>query len=398
MTDSTLQIPTAPSRHLSAATTLLIAASCGCLVANVYYAQPLVGIIGPAIGLRPELYSLVVTLTQAGYVIGLLFIVPLGDMMETRRLVASTVGATAVALLLAAFAPGAATFLVASFLIGLFTTGAQMLVPLAAHLSDERRRGQTVGNVMSGLLLGILLARPLSSVLSESLGWRGVFGFGAAVAAALAFLLRRHLPARPAVNPPSYAGLIVSLWQVLRDTPILRRRMMLQAPLFCAFTLFWTVVPLELAGPNFHLTQTGIAVFALAGAAGALTAPVAGWVADRGWSGIGTGLALSCVVLAFGLCALGGHGSLAALVVGGVLLDGAVQTNQILGQRAIYALAPGIRSRLNGLYIAGIFAGGIVGSATASFTYVNGGWSAVAALGAACGIGPLMLWSLDRRR
>lgn len=395
MDDRTSVGAAAAQRHITPGTTFLLALACGCLVANVYYAQPLVGLIGPALGLRPELYSLVVALTQTGYVIGLLFLVPLGDMLETRGLIVATVAAAAVAMLLAALAPGAATFLVASLVIGIFATGTQMLVPLAAHLSDESRRGQTVGNVMSGLLLGILLSRPLSSLLSEFVGWRGVFGFGAGLALLLAVLLRQRLPARPAVDPPRYGALLASLWHVLRDTPVLRRRMLYQAPLFCAFTLFWTVVPLELAGPAFGFSQTGIALFALAGASGALVAPLAGRAADRDYTLTGTGFALGGAVLAWGFALLGGKGSLPLLVVGAVLLDGAVQFSQVLGQRAIYSLAPGIRSRLNGLYVAGLFVGGIVGSAIASVVYVRGGWPAVSAVGAVCGLVPLCVWATE---
>lgn len=376
-------------------TTLLFGASCGALAANLYYAQPIAGIIGPAIGLRPEFYGLIVTLTQIGYVIGLLFVVPLGDMLDSRRAISATVAATAAALALAAVAPNAAIFLLASLLIGIFACGTQMLVPLAAHLAHESIRGRTVGNVMSGLLLGILLARPVASLVTEAVGWRGLFATAAIAVLALALLLLRNLPHRRPADPPGYRELIASMWRVFRDTPILRRRILYQAPLFAAFSLFWTAVPLELAGPAFGLSQTGIALFALAGAAGALAAPLGGRAADRGWSRGATGAAFVSAALAFGLCWLGGRGSLLALVAGGIVLDAAVQGNQVLGQRAIYVLAPEIRSRLNGLIIAAIFLAAACGSAAASLVFAWGGWSAVAALGMACAAVPFIAWLFE---
>ncbi len=382
---------------LSRTTTLLLAAACGALAANLYYAQPLIAVIGPAIDLRPEFYSLVVTLTQVGYVLGLVFVVPLGDMTDSRRSISTLVLCTGVALLGAAVAPNAWAFLLASLMVGIFASGLQMLVPLAAHLSPEAARGRTVGNVMSGLIVGVLLARPVASLASEYLGWRGLFIAAAMVAAALAALMLRTLPDRRPRDPPRYGALIASLWEVLRRNPVLRRRMAYQAPLFGAFTLFWTTVPLELAGPPFHFTQTGIAVFALAGAAGALSAPFAGRAADRGHTWAGTALAIAMVIASFGLCWLGGRGSLGALVAAAIVLDAGVQGNQVFGQRAIYSLAPEIRSRLNGLFVAAAFVGGACGSALASTVFIRGGWNGVAALGAGAGGLSVLVWLTESR-
>ena len=382
---------------LSTTTTLLLAAACGALAANLYYAQPLIAIIGPSVGLRPELYSLVVTLTQLGYVLGLVFVVPLGDMLESRRSISALVLCTAAAVLGAALAPNAWAFLLASLMIGIFASGLQMLVPLAAHLSPEAARGRTVGNVMSGLIMGVLLARPIASLASDHLGWRTFFIVAAIATAMLAALMLRALPSRRPRDPPRYGALIASLWHVLRRNPVLRRRMLYQAPLFGAFSLFWTAVPLELAGPSFRLTQTGIAAFALAGAAGALSAPFAGRAADRGHTFAGTGLAIVMVIASFGFCWLGGRGSLAALVAAAIVLDAGVQGSQLFGQRAIYSLAPEIRSRLNGLFIAASFVGGACGSAVASTIFIHGGWSGIAALGAGAGGLSFLAWLTELR-
>ena len=361
--------------------TLLLATACGLIVGNVYYAQPLIGLIAPAIGLDKANAGLIVGLTQGGYCVGLLLLAPLGDLVENRWLIVYSLSASVLALLLAAVAPSAPWFLAASLLIGVSSVSVQMLVPIAAHLAPDSIRGRVVGNVMSGLLLGIMLARPMSSLVANYFGWRTVFGASAILMAGVAFALRALLPERRPEATHNYASLIGSLWKIFRDMPVLRRRAAYQTALFAGFGLFWTAVPLELAGPTFGLTQRGIAFFALAGAAGALSAPIAGRLADRGWSRIATGACFVLAAISFVIAWVGGHGSIVALLAAGILLDMGVQGNQILGQRAIYALSAESRSRLNGLYVAMFFAGGAVGSATASIAYARSGWSLVCLIG-----------------
>jgi len=257
----------------------------------------------------------------------------------------------------------------------------QMLIPIAAHISPEERRGRTVGNIMSGLLLGIMLSRPLSSLIANSFGWRSVFGMSAVLLIILTIILWALLPVRKPTSHHHYFSLIQSLWSLLRDTPILRRRALYQAALFASFTLFWTIIPILLASPLYNLSQQGIALFALAGALGVIAAPIAGRIADRGHTKPATALSLVAVALAFLLSQLGSSGSLIALVFAGILLDLGVQCNVVLGQRTIYLLGADIRSRLNALYMAIFFAGGAIGSGIASIAYVYGGWSLVAWIG-----------------
>lgn len=373
--------PAMPANPMPAWLVFLLAAACGLIVANLYYAQPLIGLIGPDIGLDQSAASLIVTLTQIGYCIGLILIVPLGDLAENRRLISWTLSGVVLALLVASVAPNAPWFLAAALLIGLGSVAAQMLVPIAAHLTPDASRGRVIGNVMSGLLTGIMLARPAASLMAHAFGWRVVFGVSAVVMALLVLVLRRLLPQRQPHASHSYVELIRSMWRLLCDTPLLRRRALYQAALFAAFSLYWTAVPLLLAGPQFGLTQNGIALFALAGAAGALSAPFAGRMADRGWTQAATGASLAAVALSFGLSWFGGSGSLAALLAGGLLLDLGVQSNLVLGQRVIYALGAATRSRLNGLYVATFFFGGAAGSAVASITYASGGWHLVSWVG-----------------
>jgi predicted MFS family arabinose efflux permease len=359
---------------------LLFAVATGAVAANIYYAQPLVGLIGPAVGLAPHAASLLVTLTQLGYGAGLILLVPVGDLTENRRLVGVTLCFTAAALLLAAAARSAAAFLLASLLIGVTSSAAQMLVPIAAHLSPAASRGRVVGKVVSGLLLGILLARPIASLLADTLGWRSVFVISGVAMLGLAALLTWLLPRRQPEGGPGYGALLRSMVHLALTTKVLQRRAAYHAPLFAAFSLFWTAAPLELAGPDFGLTQRGIALFALAGAAGAVAAPLAGYAADRGWGRPASLFAMLTVAAAFALGHFGTR-SVFVLAAAGIVLDFGVQTNLVVGQRAIFSLAPAIRSRLNGLYLASFFIGGAIGSALASPAFAIGGWRLVSWIG-----------------
>ncbi|CAH2601906.1 Uncharacterized MFS-type transporter YdeR [Rhodovastum atsumiense] len=356
--------------------TLLLASACGLIVANIYYAQPLIGPISLSLGLSPQAAGLIVTMTQIGYGTGLLLIVPLADRIENRTLVVCILGLAILALLGAGLSTRPTLFLATALLIGLGSVAVQVLVPYAAHLAPEATRGRVVGNVMSGLMLGIMLARPAASFVTHALSWHAVFIISAMVMAGLATVLRFALPRRHPGSGPSYATLLLSMGRLARHTPILQRRAFYHACLFGTFSLFWTTVPLLLAGP-FQLSQNGIALFALAGVAGAISAPIAGRAADRGWSRPATGAAMLGTAAALLLCLTADSGSpiaLAILVLAAILLDFAVTANLVLGQRAIYSLGAAVRGRLNGLYMATFFAGGAFGSALGGWTYARGGW------------------------
>jgi len=373
---------------------LLLAISCGIIAANIYYAQPLVGLISTEIGLPPEAAGLIVTLTQIGYGLGLLFIVPLGDLVENRRLVVSIMMVGILALASAGIAQSALFFLTASIFIGLGSVAVQVLVPYAAHLSPEANRGHAVGRVMSGLLLGIMLARPISSFVTSLWGWRTVFYLSALLVAALALILQFALPKRQPVSVKNYGNLLMSLWSLMINTPILRRRAAYHAGLFGAFSLFWTAVPLLLASPVFHLSQREIALFTLAGVSGAIAAPIAGRLADRGFVKIATLCAILAVAAAFLMTFIGQSGSslsLTMLVLAAVLLDLGVSANLVLGQREIFSLGAEIRGRLNGLYLALFFAGGAIGSALGGWAYAKDGWLLCAWIGFALAV-PVLLY------
>lgn len=375
---------TSTQTQISSGMTMLLAAAAGIIVANLYYAQPLVGPIGAALGMPPGATGLVVTLTQIGYCLGLLFIVPLGDLLENRRLIVSGLVATGAALALAANAGTAWQFLLAALAIGLGAVVAQVLVPFAAHLAPEATRGQTVGKVVSGLLLGIMVARPVASVLAGFGGWQAVFGIAAALVLLLAVVLHFKLPQRRPAATQRYGALIASLWPVLANTPVLRRRALYHAGLFGAFSLFWTVAPQALSGPDFGLSQNGIALFALVGMAGAVASPIAGRLADAGHTLGATAIALAVGALSFMLPLFAPHSkplALGLLAVAAIVLDAAVAANLVLGQRALFALGAEIRSRLNGLYFALFFAGGALGSALGGWVYAQYGWHAALVTG-----------------
>ncbi|WP_347170690.1 MFS transporter [Pseudomonas salmasensis] len=361
---------------------MLFAFCCGAIVANIYYAQPIIELIAPDIGLTPAMASLIVSLTQIGYALGLFFLVPLGDLLENRKLMIATTVVAIGSLLGAAFIEQPNLFLLVSLLIGFSSVSVQILIPLAAHLAPAESRGRVVGSIMGGLLLGILLARPVSSVVADHFGWRAMFMAAAALMAFISVVLMLTIPKRQPDHSASYGQLLHSLGTLLREQPLLRQRAFYQACMFAAFSLFWTAAPLELAR-NHGLSQSEIALFALVGALGAIAAPMAGRLADAGHTHRASLLALLFGALSFLPALVHPLYSVIGLAVTGVVLDFCVQMNMVLGQRAIYALDANSRSRLNALYMTSIFIGGAFGSAIASSVYEHGGWLAVMLVGSA---------------
>lgn len=361
---------------------MLFAFCCGAIVANIYYAQPIIELIAPDIGLSPAMASMIVSLTQIGYALGLFFLVPLGDLLENRRLMITTTVVAIASLLAAAFIEQPNLFLLVSLLIGFSSVSVQILIPLAAHLAPAQSRGQVVGSIMGGLLLGILLARPVSSVVTDHFGWRVMFMSAAGLMAFISVVLFLTIPKRQPDHAASYGQLLRSLGTLLRQQPILRQRAFYQACMFASFSLFWTAAPLELVR-NHGLSQSQIAIFALVGAIGAIAAPIAGRLADAGHTHLATLLATLFAALSFLPALVHPAYSVIGLAVTGVVLDFCVQMNMVLGQRAIYALDASSRSRLNALYMTSIFIGGAFGSAIASSVYEHGGWLGVMLVGSA---------------
>jgi predicted MFS family arabinose efflux permease len=340
-----------------------------------------------------------VTLTQIGYGLGVLLVVPLGDIVENRRLILTMMMVAVIGLLGITWSTRLAPYFAFALATGLGASTVQIIVPYAAHFTPPERRGQVVGNLMSGLMLGIMMSRPLSGLLSGWFSWHAVFLTSAVIMAAMAAVLSARLPVRPPESQLRYTQLLASLVRLFLEVPLLRRRAIYQACLFAAFCLFWTASPLVLASPAFGLSQTQIAVFALVGVAGAVAAPYAGRAADRNLIGVATAVSMIAAGLSFALGRVvppGSPGSLAALVVSAVLLDAGITANLVLGQRAIFTLPAEYRSRLNGLYVATIFVGGSCGSALGAWAYARGGWPLTSAIGVLLPASALALFATER--
>jgi predicted MFS family arabinose efflux permease len=383
----------APPRSLRTITVVLAFAT-GLTVANLYYAQPLLDLIAGSLHVGQGAAAVVVTMTQAGYALGLLFVLPMGDLLENRVLVVRILAVSALALVAAGSAPNYGIFLSVAVLVGLTSVVAQILIPLAAHLAPAGQEGRFVGRVMSGLLLGILLARTAASLVAEVAGWRAIFFVSAVLMAGLGVVLWRLLPTRAPDHREGYRALLASVGELVRHEPVLRRLALCQASLFGAFSAFWTAIAYELIDAH-GFGQGAIAVFALVGAAGAAAAPVGGWLADHGVGRIARGGALLLAALSMLLAGLGA-GSVVLLALAGVLLDFAVQCHQVMSQQVIYALRPQARARINTVYMTTVFTGGAISSAVAGVLHDAYGWTGVTVFAAILPLFGLAVWATGR--
>lgn len=386
--DATRHDKQAAPHGLGTGALLAMATASGLAVANIYYNQPMLGLIEADFPGQP-MTGLVPTATQLGYALGLFFLLPLGDLVHRRKLIISQFIVLAAALALAALAPSALALVFASLAVGASSTVAQQIVPFAASLTSPEKRGSTIGTVMAGVLSGILFSRTLSGFIGAHAGWREMFWLGVPLALAGAMLMAATLPHHRPTSQMRYGSALRSLAHLWHREPALRTAALMQAALFGSFAAFWTVLALYLATPQFGLGSDVAGLFGIVGAAGIFAAPLAGRIADRHgpqvvvW--LGALLALAAWMI-FGLWA-----SLGGLVIGVIVLDFGIQSALISNQHIVYALDPEARSRLNTVFMTSMFLGGAAGAALSTFVWNLAGWTGVSLLGAVLALAALAI-------
>ncbi|EFE95946.1 MFS transporter [Serratia odorifera] len=388
------QQPSQPG--LSPVLIALIAVATGLAVASNYYAQPLLETIAQHFNLSVNQAGFIVTAAQLGYAVGLLLLVPLGDMFERRGLIVFMTLLAAGGMLITASSTTLPIMILGTALTGLFSVVAQILVPLAATLAHPEKRGKTVGIIMSGLLLGILLARTVAGALATLGGWRTIYWVASVLMIAMALILWRALPRYKQHSGLNYPQLLKSIFSLFGGTPLLRTRALLGALSFANFSVLWTSMAFLLAAPPFGYSEATIGLFGLVGAAGALAATRAGHLVDKGKGGLTTTVGLILLLLSWIPIAMAKQ-SLWALLLGIVVLDLAVQAVHVTNQSVIYRIMPDARNRLTAGYMTSYFIGGALGSLLSAFAYQHAGWNGVAASGGMLCVLNLLTWWRGKR-
>lgn len=392
-THATPATPTAATAPLSTGLVALLAGAAGLSVASLYYSQPMLGVLGPDIGASERAVGGIPMLTQLGYALGIGLLAPLGDRYDRRRIILIKAGLLALALLVAGAAPSVGWLLAASLAIGLTATLAQDVVPAAATLAPEAHRGKVVGTVMTGLLGGILLSRVVSGFVAEHFGWRVVFIAAALSIVAVGAAVWRGLPRFRPTTQLGYGALLGSLAKLWRRHPALRRAAWAQGLLSVGFSAFWSTLAVMLHGAPFHLGSAAAGAFGLAGAAGALAAPLAGRLADRSGPAHVTRLGAGLVSVSFASMALlpllPPTAQLWALGAAALGFDLGIQATLVAHQTIVYGIEPGARSRLNAVLFVGVFVGMAAGAALGSLALAQWGWAGVTALATASGLAAL---------
>jgi predicted MFS family arabinose efflux permease len=364
-------------------------------VANIYYCQPLLSDIGRSLGVSDSAIGYLPMWTQAGTALGMFAFVPLGDMFPRRRLIVIMSGATAATAAMMALAPNLTLVNVAGFAIGLTGIGSHLILPFAAKLAPAHRRGHVVGTILSGLLLGILLARTVSGFVGDLFGWRAMYWIAAASMFTLAITLRYGLPHDEPEPDLRYRELVRSVVHLAMTQPVLREAALIGGMLFGAFSSFWATLVFFLATPPYHYGPRVAGTFGVVGAVGVLFAPWAGRLTDRKGAGFTVRLAILTAIASYAVFDVAGRW-IWALTAGVILLDVGVQAGHVANQTRIYALVPEARSRLNTVYMVTYFLGGALGSALGAYGWSRWGWNGVCAAGTVQLLVALA-WSSKRR-
>lgn len=382
-----------PSYELSTGLIWIMAIGAGASVANLYYNQPLLIDMAQTFQVSASRIGNISMLTQVGYALGMFFFIPLGDLQERRKLITNLLGAVVLALLAMAFAPNIIMLELASFTVGLTTVVPQLIVPLAAQLAKPQEQGRVVGLVMSGLFLGILLARFVSGMIGHFFDWRIMYLIAAGVMIILMLLLRTYLPkCEPENSQITYPQVMRSLVTLIIEQPILRKTSFMGGMLFGAFSLFWTTLVFFLKEPPYFYGSEIAGLFGLVGIVGASIAPYAGRLADKNTPRFVSGVAAGITLLSFMILGLSGQ-HLWGLILGVILLDLGVQSAQIANQTQVYSLLPNAKNRLNTVYMVTYFAGGALGSTLGVYLWSIWGWQGVCVGGLSMVLLSLVAWS-----
>jgi predicted MFS family arabinose efflux permease len=391
-------VATSTQRTLTRGQARLLAFTAGATVANLYYAQPLLPTIAASLRVSQTSASLLVTLTQLSYGVGLLLIVPAADITKRRPLFTTLLSIDTVAVAASAAAPDLKTLGALALIMGLTSVVIQMLIPFAATLAAEHERTWAIGTVLSGLLTGILVSRTFAGIVAQLAGWRGVYAVAAVLMAVTTVTLYRQLPDLPPEVTHGYAAQLRQTLSLVRTQPVLRWRSLIGACGFGSFSAFWTTISFLLARPPYNFNQLEIGLFALVGAAGALVSAFGGRHIDARpalrWPA--TGAVQGTLLVSYALIVAGGAHlgwlSLALLVIGVLFMDAAVQSSNLLGQSVIYELLPQARSRITAIYMTTMFIGGSLGSWAGAQAYDRWGWPGACAAAAAFPVVGLLAW------
>ncbi|MEY0951838.1 MFS transporter [Providencia manganoxydans] len=386
----------APQAELTTGLVVLMAVATGLVVASNYYAQPLLETIASQFNLTTNMAGFIVTAAQLGYAAGLLFLVPLGDIFERKRLILTMTSLSAIGLLITALSNNVWQILLGTALTGLFSVVAQVLIPMAATLAKPNQRGKAVGIIMSGLLLGILLARTVSGAVAMVGGWRAIYWVAFGLLFLLIIVLALKLPRYHQKTNLNYFQLLFSIVRLFCGTPTLAVRALLGALVFANFALLWTAMAFLLATPPFSYSEGTIGLFGLVGAAGALMASQAGHLVDKGKGKRVTTIGLILLLLSWAPIGFAKE-SLIAFIIGVLILDLAVQAVHVTNQSTLYRILPEARNRITAGYMTSYFIGGALGSLLSGYAYEKAGWEGVAASGAILSVVSLIIWAIGIR-
>ena len=395
--DTIAAAATTPTQYLSKSLLWIMAIAAGISVANIYYNQPLLAQMQATFGVDARVIGWVPTLTQIGYAVGMLLIVPLGDMLQRKRLVVLFSAIAAAGALAIGISPSVAVLFPASFLFGVATMTPQLLLPFAASLAEPKEKGRVIGFMVSGILLGILLARTVAGFLGAAYGWRVMFYVAAAVLTVLAIVLSRVLPVTKPSYHGRYSGLLLSVWKLMRQQPALREACLFGAMLFGSFMVFWSSLIHLMESPTFHRGPVAVGLYGLLGAVAAMLSPVIGGLTDRKEPRKVTGLMILLTISSYAIFLLG-QNSLIWIGVGVLVMDIGVQLAHVTNQGRIFRLVPEAQSRIQTAYMTCYFTGGAVGSAFGAWAWTAFGWKGVCGAAVAMLLVALGKWLLPAPR